>query len=87
MANGRSQRSFTSFTRSAFRLEGLQHYTDPGEHEAFERFRAGKDPDVDLARCIELASGHTEAGQSMSRVRVIVSRQVTTRGLNWRTFR
>lgn len=49
MANGRSQRSFTSFTRSAFRLEGLQHYTDLGEHEAFERFRAGKDPDVDLA--------------------------------------
>ncbi len=63
---------FTGFTRSAFRLEGLQHYTASGEQEAFARFRAGKDPKVDLSWWIGLAKGHTAAGRSMSRVRVVV---------------
>ena len=40
---------FTSFTHSAFRLEGLQHYTAPDEEEAFARFRRGMDPEVDLS--------------------------------------
>src|SRR5436305_11475253 len=63
---------FTGFTRSAFRLEGLQHYTDPGEQAVFERFCAGEDPGVDLSWWLGLARGHTAAGRSMSRVRVVV---------------
>lgn len=63
---------FTGFTRSAFRLEGLQHYTAPDEAEAFARFRAGEDPDVDLSWWLDLAKGHTAAGRSMCRVRVVV---------------
>jgi hypothetical protein len=63
---------FTGFTSSAFRLEGLQHYTAPDETEAFARFRAGKDPKVDLSWWTGLARGHTAAGRSMSRVRVVI---------------
>jgi hypothetical protein len=65
-------RLFTGFTHSAFRLEGLQHYTAPDEEEAFTRFRAGKDPEVDLSWWIGLAKGHTAAGRSMSRVRIVI---------------
>lgn len=62
---------FTGFKRSAFRLETFQDYTAPDEAEAFARFRAGKDPQIDLAWWTELARRHTLAGRSMSRVRVI----------------
>jgi hypothetical protein len=60
------------FRRSAFRLEALQHYSEPEEAEAFARFRAGQDPLLDLAWWLGLAAGHTRAGRRMSRVRVIV---------------
>jgi len=63
---------FGSFTGNAFRLEGLQHYTDPGEQEAFARFCAGKDPKVDLSWWIGLVKGHAAAGRRMSRVRVVI---------------
>jgi uncharacterized protein DUF6879 len=62
----------SGFTRSAFRLETLQHYTAPDEAEALDRFRAGKDPQIDLSWWTELAKGHTAAGRQMSRVRVII---------------
>lgn len=62
----------TGFTRSAFRLETLQHYTAPDEAEAFARFRAGQDPAIDLSWWTELARTHTAAGRTMARVRVIV---------------
>jgi hypothetical protein len=63
---------FTSFTRNAFRLEARQHYTSSGEEEVFARFRAGKDPKVDLSWWIGLVKGHVAAGQRMSRVRVVI---------------
>lgn len=64
-------RLFTTFTRSAFRLEGLQHYAEPDEAEAVARFCAGQDPEVDLSWWLGLARGHTSAGRIMSRVRII----------------
>jgi hypothetical protein len=63
---------FESFEQSAFRLEGLQHYSSPEEAEAFARFRAGKDPGLDLSWVLNTARAHAAAGQRMSRVRVIV---------------
>lgn len=63
---------FTGFTRSAFRLEALQHYTDPDEREAFARFRAGQDPQINLTWWTGMARKQTAAGKSMSRVRVII---------------
>lgn len=62
---------FTSFTGSAFRLETLQHYAEPAEHEAFAKFRAGEDAVMELAWWTDLARRHTTAGRSMSRVRVV----------------
>lgn len=62
----------TGFTRSAFRLEGFQHYSAPDEVEALARFRAGEDPRIDLTWWTDLARKHTQAGRTMSRVRVIV---------------
>jgi hypothetical protein len=62
----------TGFTRSAFRLETFQHYSAPDEVEALARFRAGEDPRIDLAWWTDLARTHTDAGRTMSRVRVIV---------------
>ena len=63
---------FTGFTRSAYRLEALQHYTDPSEREAFARFCAGQNPQIDLSWWTGLARKQTAAGRSMSRVRVII---------------
>lgn len=62
---------FTGFTRSAFRLEGLQHYAEPAEAEAVARFLAGQDPQVDLSWWLGLVKGHISADRSMSRVRLI----------------
>jgi hypothetical protein len=62
----------TGFTRSAFRLESFQQYSAPDEVEALARFRAGEDPRIDLAWWTDLARSHTQAGRTMSRVRVIV---------------
>jgi hypothetical protein len=63
---------FTDFTRSAFRLETLQHYTAADEAAAFAKFCAGEDPGLDLSWWRGLAQRHTAAGRSMSRVRVVV---------------
>lgn len=63
---------FTGFAHSAFRLETLQHYTEPDEAEAFARFQRGQDPQVDLSWWLALAREHTAAGHTMARVRVIV---------------
>jgi hypothetical protein len=60
------------FTRSAFRLETLQHYSMADEQEPFRRFCAGLDPQLDLSWWTGLASTHAAAGHAMSRVRVIV---------------
>ena len=63
---------FTGFARSAFRLETLQHYTAADEADAFARFRAGQDPEVDLSWWLGLVAGHHAAGRSMVRVRVVI---------------
>lgn len=63
---------FTGFTGSAFRLETFQHYSAPDEVEALARFRSGQDPRIDLAWWTDLARKHTQAGRTMSRVRVII---------------
>lgn len=63
---------FTGFTRSAFRLETFQHYTAPDEREEYARFLAGEEPRPDLTWWTGLARGHSAAGRTMSRVRVIV---------------
>lgn len=63
---------FTGFISSAFRLETVQHCSAPDEVEALARFRAGEDPRIDLTWWTGLARKHTQAGRSMSRVRVII---------------
>jgi hypothetical protein len=63
---------FTGFTRSAFRLETLQHYSEPIEADAFAQFRAGHDPAIDMSWWLGMAIGHNEAGHRMSRVRIVV---------------
>lgn len=65
-------RLFTGFRRSAFRLEGLQHYTEPGEVESFAKFRAGEDPQIQMDYWLGLAAEHRAAGRTMARVRVII---------------
>jgi hypothetical protein len=64
---------FTSFERSAYRLEGLQTYAEPDEAEAVARFLdSGElDPDV-LSWWTGLVRGHVATGRSLTRVRVIV---------------
>jgi hypothetical protein len=63
---------FTGFTRSAFRLETLQHYSAPDEEDALARFCAGKNPDINLSWWTGLAREHTAAGRTMARVRIII---------------
>jgi hypothetical protein len=63
---------FTGFQRSAYRLEGLQHYAEPDEAEAFARFLNGEDPKLDMSWWLSLAAEHKAAGRNMTRVRVIV---------------
>lgn len=67
------RRTFISFHSSAFRLETLQTYSDPGEAEGFAAFLAGaqepSDPDHD-AWCAQIAV-NVDAGKSMQRVHVI----------------
>lgn len=63
---------FTGFTREAFRLEARQHYTAPDEQEEFAKFLAGEEPRPELTWWTKLARGHTAAGRTMARVRIIV---------------
>lgn len=63
---------FEGFTKSAYRLEGLQTYDATGEEEAFARFLADGSYDLDLSWWTSMAKGHVEAGHKMTRVRVIV---------------
>jgi hypothetical protein len=63
---------FTGFTDSAFRLETLQHYTEPDEQIAFAKFRAGQDSEMDLTWWTGLARQHAAAGHAMSRVRIVI---------------
>lgn len=65
-------RLFTEFEHSAFRLEGLQRYTEPGETESFAKFCAGEDPQIQMGYWLGLAAAHKAAGRTMARVRVIV---------------
>jgi hypothetical protein len=63
---------FENFEHSAYRLEGLQHYSSPEEAEAFAQFCAGNDPGLDLSWVLNTARAQADAGRRMTRVRVIV---------------
>lgn len=63
---------FTGFTSSAFRLETLQHYTEPDEQKAFAKFRSGRDSAIDLTWWTSLVREHVAIGHTMSRVRVVM---------------
>jgi hypothetical protein len=64
---------FTSFTRTAWRLEALQFYDEgPDEDPQMVAFLAGKPiPPRDDTSWLDLVSEHKKAGRQVSRVRVV----------------
>jgi hypothetical protein len=62
----------TSYTRSAYRLEGQQVYSDPDEDAALARFLDGQPPAIDLSRTISRTHAQVAAGRTKTRVRVII---------------
>lgn len=63
---------FTSYTRSAFRLEGQQTYSNPDEDAALARFLAGEPLDLDLSWTSSRTRAQAAAGRTKTRVRVVV---------------
>jgi len=64
---------FLNFTHSAFRLETLQHYSEPVEAEDFAQFLAGEyHADGDLSWWGDKTRKHAAAGHHMSRVRIVI---------------
>lgn len=63
---------FTTFERSAFRLETLPHYAVPIEADAFAVFLAGQPYDLSWHRpWLDTMRGVIEAGRTVQRVRVM----------------
>lgn len=63
---------FRNFNSTAFRLETLQHYSEPNEDAALARFLVDGQPDVGLlSYWTSLVIDHAAAGRRMSRVRVV----------------
>lgn len=60
------------FTRSAFRLEQLDHYLNPVEEEPFQRHLRGLSDDLAWRRpWLDLVAEATAAGKTMTRVHVV----------------
>jgi len=63
---------FTSFQRSAFRLEIRDRYNVPEETEPFRLFLQGRVPDPSWTReWTQVVSANTSAGKVMRRVRLV----------------
>src|SRR5215470_1382241 len=63
---------FSSFERSAFRLETLPHYAVPIEAEAFAAFLAGQPYDLSWHQpWLDTMRAAIEAGRTVQRVRVM----------------
>jgi hypothetical protein len=62
----------TGYTRSAYRLEGQQVYSDPDEDAAPARFLASQPPAIDLSRTISRTRAQVTAGRTKTRVRVVI---------------
>lgn len=63
---------FTGYTKSAYRLEGQQVYSDPEEDAALAKFRAGEPPELDLSWTAPKTRAQVAAGRTKTRVRVII---------------
>ena len=63
---------FTSYTESAYRLEGQQQYCSPGQDAAVARFLAGQPADIELGRSLERIRTQAARGLSRTKVRVVV---------------
>lgn len=63
---------FTTFSASAYRLEGRQDYNEPNEAEALARFVAGQPADLDTSGWERMLRANRAAGRTVTRVRVIV---------------
>lgn len=70
--NGEWADLFTSFTSSAFRLEGQQTYASEVEDTALKRFLAGQPHGVDLSWMTSKLAAHITAGRTQTLVRVVV---------------
>jgi hypothetical protein len=66
---------FTSFTKSAFRLEGQQTYNSPGEKAEFDRFLAGEPLRLELSWMRPKITAQIAAGHTWTTVRVVVEPQ------------
>jgi hypothetical protein len=63
---------FTSYTKSAYRLEGQQIYSSPSEDATLARFLAGQPLQLDLSRTTSRTHAQVAAGRTKVRVRVVV---------------
>ena len=64
---------FTGYTKSAYRLEGQQSYSDHGEEDAaLARFLAGEPLGLDLSWTASRTRAQVAAGRVKTRVRVVV---------------
>jgi hypothetical protein len=63
---------FSSFSRSAYRLEGQQTYSSPTEDAALARFLAGEPHGVNLSWTTSKTRANVAAGRTEIRVRVVV---------------
>lgn len=65
-------RELFEFSRSAYRLETLQTYTEPDEAEAVAQFLAGESPRLDTSWWESMIQAHRNAGRTVTRARVLV---------------
>lgn len=66
---------FTSYTKSAYRLEGQQIYNSPSEKTEFDRFLAGEPLQLELSWVRPKITAQIAAGRSETTVRVVVEPQ------------
>lgn len=63
---------FTGYTRSAYRLEGQQTYSNPNEDAHLARFLAGEPVEFDLSKRLSRTRAQIAAGRTKTTVRVVV---------------
>jgi hypothetical protein len=63
---------FTSYRRTAFRLEGQQMYSSPMEDEHLVQFLSGRPVELDLSWRLSKTQAQIAAGRSETTVRIVV---------------